>query len=260
VKHMCVLLVVLLSTLFMAPAASAQLVVLDPLNLIQTILIAERTERQYEELVQEYQTILRMAQNLGNMDAYRIPPLAISRHDPSRWQFGRPWIEGLNTGDAAGAAYLATAQPLLPLTVDAGRVSPAARTTLQRDYATIEIADSVAMMGGHQVALVRGSHDRIQQAVQSLEGDVLNGLLRYHQLTANLDKVAAGELLGRRQDMAGNQLLSHVLEQLLVRTKRVRDAEASTINMQLVTWRDGAAANAAFTAGTTDALRTWRQP
>ena len=58
-------------------------------------------------------------------------------------------------------------------------------------------------------------------------------------MTAILDKVAAGELLGRRQDMASNQLLSHALEQLLARSKRLRDTEAATINMQLVTWRDG---------------------
>ena len=31
---------------------------------------------------------------------------------------------------------------------------------------------------------------------------MLNGLLRYHEMTAILDKIAAGELLGRRQDMA----------------------------------------------------------
>ena len=68
-------------------------------------------------------------------------------------------------------------------------------------------------------------------------------------MTAILDKVAAGELLGRRQDMAANQLLSHALEQLLARSKRQRDTEASTLNMQLVTWRDGEAANRAFRAG-----------
>jgi hypothetical protein len=79
-------------------------------------------------------------------------------------------------------------------------------------------------------------------------------------MTAILDKIAAGELLARRQDMATNQLLSHALEQLLARAKRQRDTEASTINMQLVTWRDARAANKAFVAGTGDALRTWRQP
>ena len=33
-------------------------------------------------------------------------------------------------------------------------------------------------------------------------------------MTDVLDKIAAGELLGRRQDTATNQLLSHALEQL----------------------------------------------
>ena len=131
---------------------------------------------------------------------------------------------------------------------------------MERQYATIEITDSVAMMGGHQVALARGYHGRLQDAVESLESDVLNGLTRYHEMTAVLDKISAGELLARRQDMLSNQLLSHALEQLLARSKRLRDTEASTINMQLVTWRDGRAANEAFVAGTGDALRTWRQP
>jgi hypothetical protein len=79
-------------------------------------------------------------------------------------------------------------------------------------------------------------------------------------MTAVLDKIAAGELLERRQDMAANQLLSHALEQLLARNKRERDTEAATINMQLTTWRDGRAANDALAAGTGDALRSWRQP
>jgi len=131
---------------------------------------------------------------------------------------------------------------------------------MERQYATIEITDSVAMMGGHQVALARGYHGRLQDAVESLESDVLNGLTRYHEMTAVLDKISAGELLARRQDMLSNQLLSHALEQLLARSKRLRDTEASTINMQLVTWRDSRAANEAFVAGTGDALRTWRQP
>ncbi len=131
---------------------------------------------------------------------------------------------------------------------------------MERQYATIEITDSVAMMGGHQVALARGYHGRLQDAVESLESDVVNGLSRYHEMTAVLDKISAGELLARRQDMLSNQLLSHALEQLLARSKRLRDTEASTINMQLVTWRDSRAANEAFVAGTGDALRTWRQP
>jgi len=115
-------------------------------------------------------------------------------------------------------------------------------------------------MGGHQVGLMRGYYGELQRAVEALERDVLNSGSSYHEMTAILDKVAAGELLGRRQDMATNQLLSHALEQLLARSKRLRDTEAVTMNMQLATWRDGRAANDALVRGAGDALRTWRQP
>ena len=244
----------------MATPSKAQIPVIDPANLEQTILIAERTWQHYSELRREYETIQRMAAALGNMDRFRIPGIAITAHDPSRWQFGRSWIQALNSGDPTGAAYFANALPLLRPSVVPSQLTPAGRRAFENRYATIEIADSVATMAGHQVALARGYHGRLQEAVQSLEGDVVNTLPRFHQMTAVLDKIAAGELLGRRQDMLSNQLLSHALEQLLARSKRQRDTEASVINMQLTSWRDGEAANAAFAAGTGDALRTWRQP
>ena len=254
------MLVGLLLVLLLTAPARAQLVVIDPANLTQTILIAERAWQHYQELRRQFETILRMSRGLGNMEVYRTPPIALTMHDPGRWEYARPWIQGLNSGDPTGAAYLSTALPLLrPTTVPAG-LTPLARRALERQYATIEIADSVAMMAGHQVALSRGYHGRLQAAVNALQDDVLNGLLRFHEMTAILDKLAAGELLGRRQEMASNQLLSHALEQLLSRSKRQRDTEAATINMQLVSWRDGRAANEAFVAGSGDALRTWRQP
>jgi hypothetical protein len=245
--------------IFTVPA-HAQLAVIDPANLVQTTLIAYRMQQHYAELRAQYLTVLRMAQGLGNLSQYRIPAIAITAHDPSRWDYGRPWIQGLNTGDATGAAYRSTTLPLLRPTALPPTLSVAARQMLERQYATIEIADSVALMGGHQVGLARGYHGRLQNAVQSLEDDVLNGLTRYHEMTAVLDKISAGELLARRQDMLANQLLSHALEQLLARNKRLRDTEAATINMQLVTWRDARAVNEAFAAGSGEALRTWRQP
>jgi hypothetical protein len=257
--HRRVTLGVLVAALGAVPA-HAQIPVIDSANLVQAVLIATRAQRHYEELRAQYQTILRMARGLGNMERYRTPPIGLTRHDAARWSYGRPWIEGLNAGDPSGAAYAATGVPLQHPAELAARLTPTARRAFERQYATVEITDTVAMRGGHQLALVRGYHGRVQQAIEALEGDVLNGLPRYHEMTAVLDKIAAGELLARRQDMAGNQLLSHALEQLLARSKRLRDAEASTLNMQLVTWRDGAAANHALRSGMGDALRTWRQP
>lgn len=243
----------------MATPANGQLAVIDPANLVQAVLIAQRTQQQLLELQAQYQTILRMSRGLGSMESYRIPTISITRHDPSRWEYARPWLQGLNSGDPTGAAYRATTIALEP-PIGLQGLTTKARETLEHQYATVEIADSVAMMAGHQVGALRGYHGRLQGSVQALEGDVLNGLLRYHEMTAILDKVAAGELLARRQDMAANQLLSHALEQLLARGKRLRDTEANTLNMQLVAWRDGPGANDAFVAGTGEALKTWRQP
>ena len=253
-------LVGLVLVLAVTTSARAQLVVIDPANLYQTVLIAERTWQHYQELRRQIETLQRMARGLGDMNGYRVATIAITGHDPGRWGFGRPWIQGLNTGDADGSAYLSTTVPLLRPTHTPDRLTAGARRTFERQYATVEIADSVAMMGGHQVALSREYHRRLQSAVQALDEDVRTPQASYHEMTAILDKIAVGELLGRRQDMAANQLLSHALEQLLSRSKRQRDTEALAINMQLVSWRDGPQANRAFAAGTGDALRTWRQP
>lgn len=239
----------------------AQFVVIDPANLTQAILIAERSWQQYDQLRREFEVIQRMAQQLGGLDRYRIPAITITAHDPSRWEYGRPWIQALNSGDARGTAYYQTAVPLQrPSAADLSRLSGAARRTFESQYATMEITDSVALTGAHQVALVRDYFGKVQDATQELENDVLSNQSGTHELTAVLDKIAVGELLARRQDTASNQLLSHALEQLLARSKRLRDTEAGNVNMQLMMWRDGAAANQAFVQGSGDALRTWRQP
>lgn len=252
------LLTLLITTLAMP--AQAQLVVNDPGNLAQATLIAERTLREYEALWAQYQTIVRMAQGLGNMDRYRIPPGVITGHDPNRWQYGSPWLQGLNSGDPRGTLYRQTTRPLSAPAALLRGLPPNARKAVENAYATIEITDSVAQIAGHQVALVRGYSGALQRATQALEADVLDPRSRYHEMTAILDKVAAGELLARRQDNATNQLLSHALEQMLVRGKRLRDTEAAAMNMRLGSLRDGRAAGANVIRGAANDLRTWRQP
>ena len=250
---------VLLLPMIAAPV-HAQLVVIDPGNLEQTSLIAERTLRAYQNLVAQYETLLRMAQGLGNMDRYRVSPASISRHDPSRWMYGAPWLRGLNGGDLRGELYRRTARALASPGGIIERLPATARKALEHAYATVEISDAVAQVAGNQVAQVRGYGGELQTAIQALESDVVNPLSRYHELTAELDKIAAGNLLARRQDNATNQLLSHVLEQLLARGKRARDTEAATMNMRLANLRDGRAVGAGLVAGAASDLRTWRQP
>lgn len=252
--------IVILGLLLAAAPARAQWVVIDPANLVQTIQIADRTLRHLETLRAQYETIRRMGEGLGNMQGYRIPTIPIANHDTARWSYGGSWLAGLNSGDPRGTAYMAAARRLDRPGTLLQRLPPAARRAVENAYATIEITDSVAQMGGHHVSLVRGYNGLVQNAVDFLESDVLNGLLRFHEMTAILDKIAAGELLGRRQDTATNQLLSHSLEQLLARSKRLRDTETANMNMRLYGVLDGRAASTAVVDGAANDLRSWRQP
>ena len=244
-----------------ANPAHAQLIVNDIANTAQAIELVQRTIREYQTLVDQYQTIVRMSQTLPNMGRYRTVPIAFSAHDPSRWAYGAPWLTALNSGDARGDLYAQIARTMQrPSAATLARLPPKARRAIEDAYATIEITDSIAQRGAHQVALVRGYGGRLQSVVQVLENDILSPVSAFHQLTAILDKVAAGELVGRRQDTASNQLLSHALEQLLVQAKRRRDTEVATMNMRLVAMQRGRDVGRSYIEGSADALRTWRQP
>ena len=108
----CRLVSLTVTALLLAVPAGAQFVVIDPGNLAQAILIADRTLQEYDTLIQQYQTILWMAQGLGSLDQYRMPVIGITAHDPGRWPYGAPWLQGLNAGDARGTLYEQTARRL----------------------------------------------------------------------------------------------------------------------------------------------------
>src|SRR3954469_19537582 len=100
--------VLIAATLFLVITgpAHAQVVVIDPGNLVQTVLIAERTLREIDTLFSQYQTLLRRAQGLGGLGRERTPPFSFTSHDVARWPYGAPWLQGLNSGDARGMLYM----------------------------------------------------------------------------------------------------------------------------------------------------------
>jgi hypothetical protein len=242
------------------PAHAQGIPVIDVANLTQIIQIVEQVTEMLTRVKEEHNTIVRLGKGLGPLDRYRMPAIATYNHDVARFPFGASWLQGLDAGDARGDRYFSVVQPLSREVALLNGLTPEAKQALSAAYATIEILDSVAMMGGHQSAIVRTYHRQLQTHIDQLEADVVNPRTEFHELTAVADKISVGQVLARRQDMAGNQLLSNVLEQLIAKSKRTRDSEANTMNARINMLRDRGDTSHALVAGADAALTTWRQP
>lgn len=257
------LLILAIAVLMLAKPLDAQFTVYDPANTARNAISAAIKEYLLETQREQHAQVRRMARRLSAFaDLRRFAVL-----DTPRWRtHGGDFLyaNGINDalifGDPAGAAYLAVSHPVLNARALLGRLSPMAQRTMASRLATLELADAVAISGINQTGSLR-LNGRKQElpAIDALEAQVIDPNLE-QSTTAVLDKISGAVLIGARQRQARSQLLAAFVEQLLVDSKRDRDADAAAMNMQLVRWRDGRAANEAFVAGSGDALRTWRQP
>ena len=250
----------------LASTGHAQLVVHDPAVTLRNSITAAVKEAEVALQRLQHSQLRRMAQRLSmftNLGKYGLPNAPLWRiHDwqnPAAFLFSRAYNAALNYGDAGGVAFQDVSQPVLPAAVALGMLPAAARRALTAQLATLDVATASAITATHDTGQLRFNGRRELTAIEALEFDVTDGSLA-QSATAVLDKLSGAVLIGARQRQARAQLLSGVVEQLLVEGKRARDTEAATMNMQLVAWRDRDAANQAFVAGSGDALRVWRQP
>jgi hypothetical protein len=173
--------------------------------------------------------------------------------------FARDYHAALNYGDASGNAYLSVTVPLDATAMADEDVDVRALRDFAARLATINVADAAAISATNDAGHVRYNGRQELAAIGRLESDVIDPS-EEQGATAVLEKLSGAVVIGARQRQARAQLMVGIVEQLLVDNKRERDTEASLMNMQLATWRNGGAANDAFVAGTGDALRVWRQP
>ena len=244
----------------------AQVAVFDTAVTLRNSVTAALKEYLLTVQREQHSQLRQMAQRLSmltRLGKYNVP-------DPPRWRthawennetflFSTAYHAALNYGDAGGRAFLAITQPLIDSTPSLARLTPAARKALTARLATLDVAAAAVISGTHDAGQLRYNGRRELLAIEGLDQDVVNESME-QSTTAVLDKISGAVLIGARQRQARTQLLTGVVEQLLVDGKRTRDADAAAMNMQLVAWRDRQAANAAFAAGSGDALRRWRQP
>ncbi len=175
--------------------------------------------------------------------------------------FARAYHAALNYGDRSGSAWEALTIPIVGPTGWAvpGSLSEAGRREWAARLATIEATDAVAMSTSHDAGVLRYNGRREQAAIEGLQAHVVDPSDE-QSATAILDKISGAVLVASRQRQARSQFIGGIVEQLVLETKRARDTEATAINMQLTTWRDGERINRALAHGTGQALSSWRQP
>jgi len=247
----------------LAQPLNAQISVHDPANTARNAISATIKEYLLETQREQHAKLLRMARRLSaiaDLRRFAVPETPLWRAHEGDFLYANDINNALTFGDATGAAYLAVSHPVVGARALLGRLTPSAQRTMSSRLATIELADAVAMSAINDTGSLRlNGSDRELLAIDALESHVIDPSV-VQSTTAVLEKISGAVLIGARQRQARGQLLAAFVEQLLIDSKRERDTGATAINMQLVTWRDGKAANQAFFAGTGDALRSWRQP
>ncbi len=251
--------------LALAAPASAQLIVNDPSVTYRNSVTATLKELLVRLQQQQRRQFRRMAQRLSlftSLEKYRLPDVPRWRiHDFSSGSvlFANEYHAALNYGDRLGLGFLSVSQPVDSATSAMAGLPPSTRRTLLSQLATLNLTDAAVIAGTHDSGQLRFNGRRELAAIESLEQDVTDDSLE-QSTTAVLDKISGASLIAARQRQARIELMSGLVEQLLVESKRARDTDTAAMNMQLVAWRDRAAANRAFADGAGNALSTWRQP
>lgn len=246
-----------------AGTAAAQWAVWDPATTAQNAVTARLKEQALETLTKQYGILYRMARRLSvatSLDRYTTA-------DPPRWRihdaetslYANRYHAALNYGDAAGEGYEAVARSRRSAVEALGVMSASARDVVLRELATLDAADSAAIVATHQAGVLRYNGRREMQAIDVLESQVVD-TTSGHGTTGVLDKISGATLIETRQKQTRLQLLASIVEQLVVDSKRARDADAVTLNMQLRRIQAYDDEGWGFMAGAADDLRRWRQP
>ena len=215
--------------------AHAQFIVHDPTNYWELYAQTMQQIQQFEHWKKQAQ---RLAQ--GKLLRYRTPPVPWRIHDfEVGFPYARDVLAALNYGDSQGSAYARTVDALRSANAALARLPLDQRRRATAQLADIDLADSTAQMAIHQVGTVRFAGRAILQAITDLETDTLSPFDDDQTQVAVLNKINAGSVIGLRAQQHTNQLLVHLVEQLLADAKRQRDAEVQHLNSRLVIAESG---------------------
>ena len=259
------ILLISLGLLVLSGTGQAQVVINDTSVTIRNAITAALKEYLIELQIAQHSQLRRMAQRLSmftQLDKYSAPDAPRWRRHPGGDDEGDSLSSllhsALDFGDLEGAGSRGVVQGVSADPAALAALPGGARNAVERQLATIDLADAVSVATIHNGGRLRFAGRSELNAIEALDATVTDGTLE-QSATAVLDKISGATLIAARQRQARTQLLIGLVEQLAVDTKRERDTHAAALNMQLSQWARSGSPGVAF-SGTGDALRSWRQP
>jgi hypothetical protein len=251
--------------------ASAQLggIVYDPTNyanallrynqLVQQLLQLQQT---YQQIVNQYNLALRMAQNLQNMPARYQALFSQWRNGTALDTYGNTgaWITAINTG-APGAGYqLATTQLVPYRPAYLASMDPDELSRVESQYASVELADGANVTAIGTIGAIRENAFDIQNQMANLENDSLSPDPDLNTEVSVLNKINAANMLTLRSVQDSNKLLASLLEVQAIAAKQQREATTNAINADIQRQATLAGNLAQVTGTLTDSLQNFRMP
>jgi hypothetical protein len=265
-----ILLVVLLTGLAVG-TASAQFggIVYDPTNyanavlrynqLVQQLLQLQQT---YQQIVNQYNLALRMAQNLQNMPARYQALFSQWRNGIALDTYGNTgaWVAAINTGILGDGYQLATTQLVPYGPAYLASMDPDELSRVKSQYASVELADGANVTAIGTIGAIRENALDIQNQMANLENDSLSGDPDLNTEVSVLNKINAANILTLRSVQDSNKLLTSLLEVQTIAAKQQREATTNAINADIQRQATLAGNLAQVTGTLTDSLENFRMP
>jgi hypothetical protein len=256
--------------------ASAQFgfggIVYDPTNYANAVLRYKQLVQQlvqlrqtYQQILNQYNLALRMAQNLQNMPARYRAQFSQWRNAVAPNTFGNTgmWVTGMNTGIPAtvNAGYQLATTPLLQYNGQfLSSMTPDEQTRVKSQYASVELSDGSNVTAMATIGAIRENAQMIQNQINNLEQDSLSSDPNLNTEIGVLNKINATNVLTLRTLQDSNKLLLSLLEQNVIAAKQQREATANSINAD-ITRQASLAGNLTQVTGTLgNSLQNFRMP
>jgi hypothetical protein len=254
----------------LAVPLAAQFAVYDAAVHLEAIRQVVQLEQQLQQLVATYEQVrtqylllLRQAQKLPfSLEArYRSlgtpwrPLVAMSAYGTTA-----SWIEAVNTGRDAIAAYGRATQPLASYAGAIGGLSADETARVETRYDRAQLGDGAIATGLEAMGRLRANEESVETTLQHLEADTYSDNPDFHTQIAVLNKINATGVTSARIAKDTHYLLVSLLEQQVLEATDRREAAVQGINAHVAFLTDARPLLARTTADTTTALTTFRIP